>query len=170
VGAQDVRTAVVGYLGQPPIPGLLSVYRGQPVIIEADSWAPDESSGWGATAYIHLSDQRETRISMGGPPPGGIKRRDYAAAIVVVFRWIFPGDDDTSEADGWTAPFDGLIDDICTRMRADRTFGCGPSGPVWQGAEGMDDLRVLTDLPSLDDGQLVVWAALEFEITEMLNA
>ena len=171
MGVQDVRRVIVAYLSTPPLPGLVTVFRGEPVIMDGEDWAPALSTGWGAGSYVHIGEQAERRIAFGGAPPGGVKEITYACALVVVYRWIIPGDGNpTGEADGWTEPFDGLLDSIKTRMRADRTFGNGASGPVWQAGEGDADMRVQMDLPRIDDGQVLVWAALEFEVVEMVNA
>lgn len=168
MGSQGVRAAIAAHLAPPAIPGLSTVYRGLPVTIVDTDWAIGIDTGWGAGSYLHINDRAESRVAMGGEH-GGIKRVDYQCALVVFFRWRYTDHGPDNATDGWTDAFDGLIDDLVTRIRADRTFGCGTSGPIWQVGEGEQDVRVQVDAPHEDSGQVVVWAALEFEVTEMVT-
>jgi hypothetical protein len=170
--ATEIRSAIQAWLAPPAIPGLTVVYRAMPVRMLAEDWPIGVDTGWGAGAYLHLSDISEQRIAYGGAPPGGLKRVTYAAALVVFYRWQYTGNDPTNTTDGWASPFDQLIGDITTRLRADRTLGCGPAGPVWQAGEGVDggdDIHTQMDLPTEDEGQIVQWAAVQFTVVEMAN-
>lgn len=171
-GHADVRRAVTTYLQSPPIPGVVSVFRAVPVVIQGDSWAPALDTGWGAAIAVHLGEKRESRIALGGAT-SGIKRVDYAVSLVLIFRWVIP--DDASEGpdtepDGWADAFDALLDAVEARIRSDRTFGTGQQGVIWQAGEAEEDLRIQMDLPKVDNGEVQVWAAMEIVVTEMVEA
>ena len=175
MGSQTVRDAIQAFLAPPNIPGLATVYRGLPVSLKGEDWPIGQDTGWGAGSYIQLNDMRETRVALGGEH-GGMKKRVYECALVVFFRWQYTDHGPYNQTDGWTTALDGLTDAILERMRGDRTFGCDDLGPVWQGGEGdgdgSDDLRFVADGAQVDEdsGQVVVWAAVEFTVVEMLTA
>jgi len=173
VSAAAVRKVIAAYMAPPSVPGLATVFRGLPVTIQPQDWPVGPDTGWGAGAYVHINDIREKRISVGGPT-GGIKKVVYDCALVIFFRWQFSDHGPYNTTDGWTEAFDGLIDAITERIRGDRTMGCGSEGPVWQVGEGDgegdgDDIRTQVDAPHEDSGQVIVWAALEFTVVEMVN-
>ena len=163
-----VRRQIADWFAAPAVPGLNKAFRAAPTLIAGDDWATVQEGNWGAAAYVHLSEQHETRLTLGGAH-GGLKEITYSAALVVLFRWVIPdGDADVDgEVDGWADAYDYLIDNVMARIRQDRTFGSGTGGPIWQAGEGHQDLKLQTDLPKVDDGQVVVWSAVEFEVVEM---
>lgn len=164
MGVPEVRAAIVDRLMEPAIPGLTRVYRGLPV--RFDDWPIGVDTGWGAGGYIHIGDIAESRIAFGGEH-GGLKRVTYQSALVVSMRWLYADHGPNNQTDGWVDPLDELIADITTRIRSDRTLACGPDGPVWQAGEGENDIHTVIDDPREDEGQVVVWFAVEFEVVEM---
>lgn len=174
MGAAEVRKVLAAYFAPPAIPGLATVYRGFPVTLQGSDWPIGSDTAWGAGSYLSVRESREKRISVGGAH-GGIKKLTFECALVVFFRWQFTDHGPYNQTDGWVDPFDNLMDALKVRLRADRTLGCGSEGPVWQAGEGdgegeSDDVRVLVDDAQVDEdsGQVVVWAALEFTVVEML--
>ena len=167
MGQLETRRAVREFLAVPPIPGLRNVYRGIPTYVAGEDWSPQVDTGWAAVAAVHVMEKRETRIALGGAH-GGQKQVDYLVDLVIAFRWIPPGDGLTEDGvtDGWTDAFDQLLNDIETRIRSDRTFG----GSLYQAGEGTDDIATRVDFPTVDDnGTVLIWAALEFHVTEILT-
>jgi hypothetical protein len=168
---QAVRAEVASWFAPPAVQGLSTVFRAAPTFIDGEDWAPIQEGFWGATAYVHIHEHSEQRIALGGPT-GGIKQVTYQMALVLMFRWVVPDGAGAASfdgrADGWADAFDSLVDNVSARIRQDRTFNVQPGGSIWQVGEGRGDLKITTDLPKIDDGQVVVWTAFDFEVIEMV--
>ena len=169
-----VRAEVASWFATPAIQGLQTVFRAAPTYIDGEDWAPIQGDFWGATGYVHIHEHSESRIALGGAT-GGIKQVTYAMALVLLFRWVIPdGASSTSfdgRPDGWADAFDSLVDNVTARIRQDRTFNASlpTGGSIFQAGEGRNDLKITTDLPKIDDGQVVVWTSFDFEVIEMIS-
>lgn len=180
MGSTSIRAALHAYLKEPAIPGLTVVYRGMPVRTDNADW-PVGEDGAGAYAFLHIADRAERRIALGGgpgplggAPAGGIKKVVYDVLLVVQYRWQYQEYGAENQTDGWVEPWDAICDGIVERLRADRTAGAVDGAPVWQVGEGDgdgadDDIRIQTDAPVEDSGQVVLWAQAEFKVVEMVN-
>lgn len=115
-----------------------------------------------AAAVIFIQSENEQRIAIGGAH-NGWKRVDYSV-IVQVFQHSLHRDAIQAMTD-----FDILIDAIKARLRSDHNFG-DPSGTlVWQGAEPVINGTYGEPLTS-EEGATELWAELQFDITQMIQA
>jgi hypothetical protein len=67
------------------------------------------------------------------------------------------------------ADFDTLIDNIKTRLRSDHNFGDTTGTLVWQGAEPVIMGRY-GEPATNQEGATDIFAELEFDVTEMIQA
>lgn len=175
MSASQLRAAITAWLQPPAVPGLTRVYPAFPVFAPGQDWRLEEGQGSGAVGYVHLAQQRERRITIGGEH-GGTKQVMWQVALVLVYRHLLPSsviDSGEDTAAGWAGPYDRLIDAVCERLRADRTLGTG-GAVVWQAAEGSgdgagDDLVIDSDLPAVNAGQVVQFTAITFTAIQMIN-
>lgn len=174
MSAQDMRRAIVSWFAPPAIPGLVRVYPAMPTIADGREWDFGPSRGWAAVGYVHISDQSEQRIALGGAF-GGIKQVTYQCGLVLLYRYLVPSPVPVdSDESAWVVALDALLDAVTSRIREDRTFGCGDAGPVWQAGEGdgiqSPDVRITRDLPVLDAGKVHAWQVVEFTAVEMVES
>ena len=83
----------------------------------------------------------------------------------------------TDDSDAYGPALDDLIDNVIARIRADHTFGCGTEGPIWQAGESGaldgtsgEPISVESDLPQRDKGNVIAFQAINFPVTEMIQA
>ncbi|MGH3376337.1 MAG: hypothetical protein ACRDP6_16510 [Actinoallomurus sp.] len=79
----------------------------------------------GGVMVVHIPLETEKRIALGGPT-AGIKRLTYSVEL-----WLYH-QGQTPHAEDPQADFDGLIEAVVARIRADRTLG----GIVTEAGEG----------------------------------
>jgi hypothetical protein len=115
-----------------------------------------------AAVVIFIQSEREERIAIGGAH-NGWKRLDYTV-ILQVFQHSLKRDSQEVMDD-----FDILIDSIKTRLRQDHNFGDPTGNLVWQGAEPNINGTYGEPL-SLESGATEIWAQLEFDVTQMIQA
>lgn len=174
MGAEEIRVAVADYFAPPVVIGLNKVFKAMPYWAGGDEWEFDVDNAWAAVGYVHLTQDAERRIGLGGAE-GGQKMVTYTVGLVLLFKCLIPDPMPIElDADWYVSFLDQLIDDVKDRIRADRTFGCGTDGPVWQAAEGdgvnTPDLRVQRDLPRLKGGMVQSWQVVEFTLDEVVFA
>lgn len=174
MGAKEVRTVIADYFAPPTVTGLGKVFRAMPYWAGGDEWDFDVDNAWAAVGYVHLTQDAETRIGLGGEE-GGQKMIVYTVGLVLLFKWLIPDPMPIElDADMYVGFLDELIDSVKDRVRADRTFGCGVGGPIWQAGEGdgenTPDLRVQRDLPRLRAGVIQSWQVVEFTVQEVVFA
>ena len=115
-----------------------------------------------AALVIFIQSEREERIAIGGAH-NGWKRIDYAV-VLQVFQHSLKRDSQEVMDD-----FDILIDSIKARLRSDHNFGDPTGTLVWQGAEPNINGTYGEPL-SLENGSTEIWAQLEFDVTQMIQA
>lgn len=115
-----------------------------------------------AAAVIFIQSEREERIAIGGAH-NGWKRIDYSV-ILQIFQHSVKRDAQEVMDD-----LDILIDSIKDRLRADHNFGDPTGTLVWQGAEPAINGTYGEPL-TLEDGATEIWAQLEFDVTQMIQA
>lgn len=175
MGRQSVRAALVDWFSPPGVAQLTKVFAGMPVWASGDTWEFDVSGTWAAIAYVHLAEDSEQRIGLGGPQSGE-KMITYRVGIVLLGKYLVPNpvplDADSSE---WVTYADGLVDAVKARIRADRTLGTNGQ-VIWQAGEGegvnTPDIVVQSDIPTLDPdgGVLHIWQAMTFTLYEVITA
>ena len=115
-----------------------------------------------AAAVIFIQAENENRIAIGGAH-NGWKRVDFAVIIQVFFHSLHR---DSMKA---MADFDILIDNIKARLRADHNFGDTNGTLVWQGAEPVINAAYGEPMTS-EEGATELWAELQFDVTQMIQA
>ena len=156
-----VRAAVAQWFDPAYVPGLFATHRAEPKIIPGSDYGLEAfggnlGAGSGAYAIVHIADERERRVAIGGAH-SGMKHVTYDIALVVHFRSVKP---DALEA---MDDYDALIEALKQRLRADRNLG--QNGLViWQAGEDGDDIHIQSDLPAEDDGSIYIWSVLEFKV------
>ncbi|MEC5149148.1 hypothetical protein [Cryobacterium sp. GrIS_2_6] len=163
-----VRVALRNFFQTPAIVGMPKVYLDQPTIIQGANWNVQVNLGWGAVGFVHLDTSHESRVTLGAAI-GGSKQVNHTVGLVVQYQFLVPAAyPDGTDEDAWVTPFDSIIDAIKTRIRSDPTMG--NSAVIFQGGQDQNDIRVTRDLPQDDVGRVVVFAVVEFDVTEILQA
>lgn len=163
----SVREAVRLWFEPGTVPGLFAVHRAQPKIIGGEDYGygafgSNVDEGSGAYAIVHIADERETRIAIGGAH-SGMKHITYQVALIVHFKSVNP---DAVEA---MDDYDALIEKLKLRLRADRNLG-QDGKVIWQAGEEAGDIHVQSDLPATDEGATYIWSVLEFNVIEEIFA
>lgn len=160
-GRQGVRDTLYKWLLNGNIKHLNQVFTSFPKLINFEINAvPGELSR--AAVVIFIQSERESRIAVGGAHSGW-KRVDYTVILQVFHHSVGP----TAEAA--MADFDVLIDSIKERLREDHNFGDTTGTLVWQGAEPV--INALYGEPNTTEmGATEIFASLEFDVTEMIQA
>ncbi len=166
-----VRQTVAAWFAPPSVPGLNTVYRGEPKQVPGTDFFAGTPAGTpsGAVAYPYVETQNEHRIALGGPH-GAWKQADHDVALIV----RFVSNQQTGEAA--QDDHDALIDAIVDRLRADRQLGTtiDQTPHIFQAGEGDTvggaDIHILSDLPKLANNQLVIWSAVRFRVVVMVQS
>jgi hypothetical protein len=163
-----VRVALRNFFQTPAIPGMPKVYLDQPTIIQGANWDVQTNLGWGAVGFVHLDASHESRVTLGAAI-GGSKQVNHTVGLVVQYQYIIPPTYPAGvDEDAWVTPFDSIIDGIKARIHSDPTMG--NSAVIFQGGQDQNDIRVTRDLPQDDVGRVVVFAVVEFNVTEIIQA
>lgn len=173
--AAGLRAILVDYFEPPAIANLVKCYQAMPVWADSRTWEFDVVNGWAAIAYVHIAEQHERRIALGGED-GGMKMVNYDVGLVLLYKYLVPDptpvDSDSSE---WVTWADQLCDQVCDHLRAGhRTLGTDGTGSVWQVAEGQgtnqEDLTISRDIPVITTGIVQVWQAISFSVQEIITS
>lgn len=163
-----MRQALATWLAPPAVGGVNRVYTAFPTAMSGFYGSAPGSSA-GAVLVVHLADESETRITIGGPHSGR-KRVDYSVELHLYFVSITPttvdgGDPGEMAADA----LDTIVGNLKDRIRADRQAGTGyPNGAVWQWGESNLDGRY-GELSQPGDGSCSLWAQINTTATEFLT-
>lgn len=153
MGRTSVRAAIVAYLDGEVVPALMRVHASKP-----RNWAvgdfrsATEFSTAAAYVYIeHTSEQREAN---------GKKSIHYIVSLQLVFRSRH------TNPDVAMTDFDGLIENIKTRLRAKPPLG-GAAG-IYEAAEHLleDDSDLTRDTALTQNTRALV----RFDVSEWFNA
>ena len=165
----EVRDALTAYLtpSNSNIKYLGTVYQSLPKVAnESDLFVNAYPGlGVGATIYLFIENQEETRIAFGGPHSGR-KFRPYGVSLLCVFK----SDLQTTEAG--QIKFDEFIDSLTAWIEADRNAG-DPTVIFQWGEGGINagpDLRLDYIVPRTVDGGVVIFQAIaRITACEILN-
>lgn len=163
--------------GNEPVEGLTVVYRAAPK--EVDGWRlfptvddDDPAPMWGAGAVVYIEQEEEQRRAIGGAHSGK-KRLNYTVLINILFRSLI-GDPTSGELDPGEASmdaYDGVIENIKERLRADRTLGRPDIFSAGEGGEGMaPDIILTSAAPILDAEELLIWGWLQVQVTQFITS
>lgn len=156
-----VRNAVVKYFEPPTVPGLNKIYSAAPKRIEGPSFRFGQPPGTesGAVGVVHLVNEYEERIAIGGEHSGK-KWVHYTVEIQVFLHSVHRLSEDAM------TDFDAVIDGIKTALRADRRLNDWPvifeaGEKALEGEYGEPRVQ--------QDGSTEIWGAVRFEVSEILT-
>ena len=160
-GRQAVRAQLADFIFNPPIENLNQIHTSFPKIINYEVNAlPGQMTR--TAVVIYIADEYETRLAIGGSHSGW-KRVDYTV-ILQIFCVSFHREAQLAMND-----FDIVVDNIKERLRSDHNFGDESGVLVWQGAEPVIIGRY-GEPATNQEGATDIFAELEFDVTEMIQA
>jgi len=160
-GRTGARATLASFIANPPIENLNQVFTSFPKRINFQVNAgPGQMTR--SAVVVFIAAERENRLAIGGAT-NGWKRVDYTVILQVYAHSLHPNSEDVM------TDFDTLIDNIKTRLRSDHTFGDPTGNLVWQGAEPVIMGRY-GEPATNNEGATDIFAELEFDVTEMIQA
>jgi hypothetical protein len=160
-GRVGVRDTLAQFIKNPPIENLTQVFVSFPKRINFQINAqPGQMTR--SACVVFIAQERENRLAIGGAT-NGWKRVDYTVILQLYVHSLH------SESQDAMADFDILIDNIKERLRSNHNFGDSTGVLVWQGAEPVIIGRYGEPATS-KEGATDIFAELEFEVTEMIQA
>ena len=163
-----VRAAVAAYLDSQNITYLSTVEPHPPKFTK--EWEildrGPAGDGVGAVIYLHLAEQLEHRVALGGAH-GGDKMRVYTLAMICWLRAALPDTRDVGAAN------DEFLDSLTAAIQADRTANTD-GDPIFQWGEGDTtdgvDIRVSAEMPRpLRQQMSQVFSTVEVSVVEFIN-
>ena len=160
-GRTAVRYQLSEFISNPPIENVNQVFTSFPKIInyEVNAQAGQMTR---SAVVVYIADEYENRLAIGGAHSGW-KRVDYTVILQLYVHSLHPN------AEEAMAEFDILIDNIKARLRSDHNFGDETGVLVWQGAEPVIIGRY-GEPATAHEGATDIFAELEFDVTEMIQA
>jgi hypothetical protein len=159
---QQVRDAVATWVEGASIPHLNQIFTSHPkrINFQANSTAGEYSR---AAGVVFIRDESEIRIAVGGAYSGW-KRVDYTVDFQVFFHSMQNYAQDAMDE------FDAIVDAVKDRLRAGgHRLGQEDGTVIWQAAE--PQISVTYGEPATNDGGATeIWAAIEFTVTQMIQA
>jgi len=164
--SRTVRAAIRNYLATTA--GVTNAYKDEPRYAVEGQWY-DQAGAHGTVIYVHIDDERESRIVLTGSPATG-QRIDYDVSVVILYEYLVP--DGEVSADDWVDGLDDLIAALKARLRADPSMGtvAVPGGPqLVMAAQEDNALHIARDLPKQSGGVVRSWNVLQFRASEILS-
>ena len=159
---QQVRDTVATWVGSASIPHLNQIFTSHPkrINFQANSTAGEYSR---AAGVVFIRDESESRIAVGGAYSGW-KRVDYTVDFQVFFHSMQNYAQDAMDE------FDAIVDAVKDQLRAGgHRLGQTDGDVIWQAAE--PQINVTYGEPVTNDGGATeIWAAIEFTVTQMIQA
>lgn len=160
-GRVGVRNTLAKFISNPPIQNLNQVFTSFPKRINFQLNAlPGQMTR--SACVVFIASERENRLAIGGAHSGW-KRVDYTVILQLYVHSLHPNSEEAM------ADFDILIDNIKERLRSDHNFGDQTGVLVWQGAEPVI-LGRYGEPATNQEGATDIFAELEFDVTEMIQA
>lgn len=160
----EVRTKVATWIADAAIPNLNQVFTSHPkrINFEQNATAGQLTR---AAGLVFIAGETEQRIAVGGAS-NGWKRIDYDVQFQVYTHSM------RSLAQDAMNDFDAIIDAIKVRVRSGgHRLGESDGTIIWQVGEGVKQISVIYGEPKTNDGGATeIWAAVEFEVTQMIQA
>ena len=161
-GRSAVRAQLSDFIYNPPIVSLNQVFTSFPKRIDFQVNAqPGQMSR--SAVVVFIASENETRLAIGGATSGW-KRVDYTVILQVYVHSMHTNSQDVM------ADFDTLIDNIKERLRSNHNFGDTSGNLVWQGAEPIITARYGEPATAEGEGATDIFAELEFDVTQMVQA
>ena len=160
-GRVGVRDTLAKFIANPPITTLNQVFTSFPKRINFQVNAqPGQMTR--SACVVFIAQERENRLAIGGAT-NGWKRVDYTVILQLYVHSLH------AESQDAMSDFDILVDNIKERLRSDHNFGDTTGVLVWQGAEPVIIGRYGEPATS-NEGSTDIFAELEFDVTEMIQA
>jgi hypothetical protein len=160
-GRTGVRATLAAFISNPPIPTLNQVFTSFPKRINYQvNSQPGQLTR--SAVVVFIAAERENRLAIGGAT-NGWKRVDYTVILQVYTHSLH------RDAEDVMTDFDTLIDNIKERLRSNHNFGDTTGTLVWQGAEPVINARY-GEVSTSNEGASEVFAEIEFDVTEMIQA
>ena len=158
----EVRNAVATWIADGNIAHLNQIFVAHPkrINFQANSTAGEITR---AAGLVFIAGESEERIAIGGAY-NGWKRIDYDVQFQVFTHSV------ASYAQDAMNDFDAIIDAVKDRLRAGgHRLGQTDGSVIWQAAE--PGITVSYGEPLTNDGGATeIWAALDFTVTQMIQA
>lgn len=158
----EVRNAVASWIAGGNIAHLNQIFVAHPkrINFQANSTAGEITR---AAGLVFIAGESEERIAIGGAY-NGWKRIDYDVQFQVFTHSV------ASYAQDAMNDFDAIIDAVKDRLRAGgHRLGQTDGSVIWQAAE--PGITVSYGEPLTNDGGATeIWAALDFTVTQMIQA
>lgn len=157
-----VRAAIASFLAPPNVAGLNKVFTAMPKRVEGTWFRYGQPAGThsGAVAIVNIVAEREERIALGGEHSGK-KWVHYEVSLDIFTHSIHRHSEDAM------ADFDTLIDNIKTRIRADRRLG--NDAVIFESGERYLDGEY-GEPRVLQDGATEIWGSIRFEVSEVITS
>jgi hypothetical protein len=160
-GRTGVRATLAAFISNPPIPTLNQVFTSFPKRINYQvNSQPGQLTR--SAVVVFIAAERENRLAIGGAT-NGWKRVDYTVILQIYTHSLH------RDAEDVMTDFDTLIDNIKERLRSNHNFGDTTGTLVWQGAEPVINARY-GEVSTSNEGASEVFAEIEFDVTEMIQA
>jgi len=158
----QVRSAVATWIADAQIPNLNQVFTSFPkrINFEANAMPGQLTRGAG---MVFIAGEQESRIAVGGAD-NGWKRIDYDIQFQLFTHSMQTYGQDAMD------DFDAIIDGIKDRVRkGGHRLGQTDGNIIWQAAE--PGITVSYGEPKTNNGGAVeIWAAIQFTVTQMIQA
>jgi hypothetical protein len=157
-----VRATVASFLSPPNVAGLNKVFTAAPKRVEGTWFRYGQPAGTfsGGIAVVNIVAEREERIALGGEH-GGKKWIHYEVSLDIFFHSVQRRSEDAM------TDFDTLIDNIKTRIRADRRLG--NDAVIFESGERYLDGEY-GEPRVLQDGATEIWGSIRFEVSEVITS
>jgi hypothetical protein len=157
-----VRAACAAYFTPGTVAGLNTIYTSFPKRIPGPAFRNGQPAGTksGAAGVIHIDSETEERRAIGGAF-NGKKWVHYTVELQVFCHSLELHSENAMDF------FDSVIDNIKTKLRADRTLNDYPV--IFEAGEEQLD-GIYGEPVVLNDGATEIWGAVKFVVSEFLNA
>lgn len=168
-----VRTAIAAFLSGANISGLQKVYKAKPTFFSGEQLDLAALGGSAAWAWIEFGDSSEERWSVPAQWPGqsgaGDKAVHYPVMVIVEYQYAIPQQSTPMVApDDWVSAEDVILQAIKDRIHSDPALGA--PALILASAQENGGLRISPDNPVLEPGKVLSLHAIEFRITEVVQA
>jgi secreted trypsin-like serine protease len=160
----QVRSNVAQWIADAAITNLNQVFASHPKRINFEQNAT-AGQATRAAGMVFIAGETEERIAVGGANSGW-KRIDYDVEFQIYCHSMQNYSQDAMD------DFDAIIDAVKDRVRSGgHRLGQSDGSIIWQAGEGMKQISVTYSEPKTNDGGATeIWAAVAFEVTQMIQA
>lgn len=168
-----VRAAIAAFLDGAGITGLSKVYEAKPWFFSGEQLNAAADGGAAAWAWVELGDSSEDRWTVPALYPGqsgaGDKGVHYDVAVFVDYQYTIPQQTSAPVSpDAWVGPEDVILQGLKDRIHSDPQLGAPTL--ILAAAQENNALRISPDNPRKESGKVLSLHAIEFRVTEVIQA